>query len=316
MENVIKIGISQCLLGDHVRYDGGHKHDRFITGTLGAFLSFVPVCPEIECGLGVPRESMRLVGDPDSPRLLTTRTQQDHTDRMVKWAKKRVIELEKEDLCGFIFKSNSPSSGMERVKVYNDSGMPVKKGVGMFARIFMDHFPLIPTEEEGRLHDLVLRENFIERVFTLKRWRDLLSEKKGMGKIVAFHTHNKLLIRAHSEQHYRTLGKWVAEGKRIPIEELYTRYSETLMEALKLKSTRRKNANVLQHMMGYFKKRLSSDEKQEMLEIFDQYRLGYIPLIVPVTILKHYVRKYNEPYLAQQTYINPHPISLQLRNHA
>jgi len=316
MENVIKIGISQCLLGDHVRYDGGHKHDRFITGTLGAFLSFVPVCPEIECGLGVPRESMRLVGDPDSPRLLTTRTQQDHTDRMVKWAKKRVIELEKEDLCGFIFKSNSPSSGMERVKVYNDSGMPVKKGVGMFARIFMDHFPLIPTEEEGRLHDLVLRENFIERVFTLKRWRDLLSEKKGMGKIVAFHTHNKLLIRAHSEQHYRTLGKWVAEGKRIPIEELYTRYSETLMEALKLKSTRRKNANVLQHMMGYFKKRLSSDEKQELLEIFDQYRLGYIPLIVPVTILKHYVRKYNEPYLAQQTYINPHPISLQLRNHA
>ena len=316
MENVIKIGISQCLLGDHVRYDGGHKHDRFITGTLGAFLSFVPVCPEIECGLGVPRESMRLVGDPDSPRLLTTRTQQDHTDRMVKWAKKRVIELEKEDLCGFIFKSNSPSSGMERVKVYNDSGMPVKKGIGMFARIFMDHFPLIPTEEEGRLHDLVLRENFIERVFTLKRWRDLLSEKKGMGKIVAFHTQNKLLIRAHSEQHYRTLGKWVAEGKRIPIEELYTRYSETLMEALKLKSTRRKNANVLQHMMGYFKKRLSSDEKQEMLEIFDQYRLGYIPLIVPVTILKHYVRKYNEPYLAQQTYINPHPISLQLRNHA
>jgi uncharacterized protein YbgA (DUF1722 family) len=259
---------------------------------------------------------MRLVGDPDSPRLLTTRTQQDHTDRMAKWAKKRVKELEKEDLCGFIFKSNSPSSGMERVKVYNDSGMPVKKGVGMFARIFMDHFPLIPTEEEGRLHDLVLRENFIERVFTLKRWRDLLSEKKGMGKIVAFHTHNKLLIRAHSEQHYRTLGKWVAEGKRIPIEELYTRYSETLMEALKLKSTRRKNANVLQHMMGYFKKRLSSDEKQEMLEIFDQYRLGYIPLIVPVTILKHYVRKYNEPYLAQQTYINPHPISLQLRNHA
>jgi uncharacterized protein YbgA (DUF1722 family)/uncharacterized protein YbbK (DUF523 family) len=316
MENAIKIGISQCLLGDHVRYDGGHKHDRFITGTLGAFLTFVPVCPEMECGLGVPRESMRLVGDPDSPRLLTTRTQQDHTDRMVKWAKNRVKELEKEDLCGFIFKSNSPSSGMERVKVYNDSGMPVKKGVGMFARIFMDHFPLIPTEEEGRLHDLVLRENFIERVFTLKRWRDLLSEKKGMGKIVAFHTHNKLLIRAHSEQHYRKLGKWVAEGKRIPIEELYTRYSETLMEALKLKSTRQKNANVLQHMMGYFKKRLSSDEKQELLEIFDQYRLGDIPLIVPVTILKHYVRKYNEPYLAQQTYINPHPISLQLRNHA
>ena len=316
MENAIKIGISQCLLGDHVRYDGGHKHDRFITGTLDAFLTFVPVCPEMECGLGVPRESMRLVGDPDSPRLLTTRTQQDQTDRMVKWAKKRVKELEKENLCGFIFKSNSPSSGMERVKVYNDSGMPVKKGVGMFARIFMDHFPLIPTEEEGRLHDLVLRENFIERVFTLRRWRDLLSEKKGMGKIVAFHTQNKLLIRAHSEKHYRTLGKWVAEGKKIPTKELYARYGETLMEALKLKSTRRKNANVLQHMMGYFKKRLSSDEKQELLEIIDQYRLGYVPLIVPVTILKHYVRKYNEPYLAQQTYINPHPISLQLRNHA
>ena len=316
MEEKIRIGISACLLGESVRYDGGHKRDRFVTDTLGQFLEFVPVCPEMECGLGVPRESMRLVGDTESPRLVTNRTKIDHTERMITWARKRVQELEKEDLCGFIFKSRSPSSGMERVRVYNEKGIPEKKGVGMFARIFMEHFPLLPVEEDGRLHDIRLRENFIERIFALKHWRDLLDEKRSRGRLVAFHTQHKLLILSHSQKHSRILGKLVAAAKSISPKQLYSQYQALFMEALKLKTTVKKNINVLQHMMGYFKKQLSTDEKHELLETFNQYREGYIPLIVPLTLIKHYVGKYDQPYLKQQVYLNPHPIELKLRNHA
>jgi len=311
----IKLGISTCLLGETVRYDGGHKLDRFLMNTLGQYVEYVPVCPEVECGLGVPRESMHLEGDPDSPRLVTTRTKQDMTDRMVQWARKRVVELEKEDLCGFIFKSNSPSSGMERVRVYNEKGMPVKKGIGIFAGIFMDRFPLLPAEEEGRLHDPELRENFIERIFTLKQWREVLAKKKSRGNLVDFHTQNKLLILSHSPKHYQVMGKLVAQAKEVPIKELYTQYQILLTEALKLKTTPKKNANVLHHMMGYFREQLSSDEKQELLEVIENYRKGYIPLTVPITLINHYVRKYDQPYLKKQVYLNPHPLELQLRNH-
>jgi uncharacterized protein YbgA (DUF1722 family) len=234
---------------------------------------------------------------------------------MTKWAQRRITELEGEGLCGFIFKSNSPSSGMERVRVYNEKGMPVKKGRGVFARIFIEHFPLIPVEEEGRLHDPRLRENFIERIFALRRWRETRFQKGRMADVVAFHTRHKLLILSHSEKHHRTMGKLVAAGKEIALKELYTRYEALLMEALRLKTTPRKNSNVLMHMMGYFKKQLSSDEKQELLEIISQYREGYIPLVVPITLVNHYVRKYNQSYLSEQTYLHPHPIELQLRNH-
>jgi uncharacterized protein YbgA (DUF1722 family)/uncharacterized protein YbbK (DUF523 family) len=316
MKDKILLGISACLLGENVRYDGGHKRDRFIIDTLGQFVEFVPVCPEVECGLPVPRESMHLAGTPESPRLVTGRTKIDHTERMVNWAIKRVRELEKEDLCGFIFKSNSPSSGMERVKIYNEHGMAQKTGVGMFARAFMDHFPLIPVEEDGRLHDIKLRENFIERIFALKRWRELLDNNQSRGKLVAFHTMHKLLILSHSQKHSRILGKLVAEAKKIPAEELYSQYEMLLMEALRFKTTIKKNINVLQHMMGYFKRQLSAEEKRELLETIDQYRDEYVPLIVPVTLIKHYVRKYDQPYLKQQLYLNPHPIELKLRNHA
>ena len=316
MEDKIRLGISTCLLGENVRYDGGHKRDRFIIDTLGEFVEFVPVCPEVECGLPVPRESMHLAGEPESPRLVTTLTKIDHTERMVNWARKRVRELEKENLCGFIFKSNSPSSGMERVKVYNERGMALKTGIGMFARAFMDHFPLIPVEEDGRLHDIKLRENFIERIFALKRWRELLGHHQSRGKLVAFHTEHKLLILSHSQKHSRILGKLVAEAKKIPAEQLYSQYEVIFTEALRLKTTIKKNINVLQHMMGYFKKQLSADEKRELLETIDQYRGEYIPLIVPVTLIKHYVRKYDQHYLKQQLYLNPHPIELKLRNHA
>ena len=311
----IRLGVSACLLGETVRYDGGHKLDRFFTDTLGQYVQYVLVCPEVECGLGVPREAMHLEGNPDSPRLITSRTKQDMTDRMIQWALKRVIELEKEDLCGFIFKSDSPSSGMERVKVYNEKGMPIKKGIGMFAKIFMEHFPLFPVEDEGRLHDPGLRENFIERIFTLKRWREVLGKKKKRGNIVDFHSKHKLLILSHSPKHYQMMGKLVAQAKDLRLKELYQQYQTLLMGSLQLKTTTKKNANALQHTMGYFKEQLSSDEKQELLEVIDHYRKEYIPLIVPITLIHHYVRKYNQPYLRQQVYLNPHPLDLQLRNH-
>jgi len=316
MEEPIRLGVSQCLMGESVRYDGGHKLDRFIRDTLGAYVAFVPVCPEVECGLGVPREAMRLEGEVESPRLVTIQTRQDLTDRMLTWADRRVRELEKEDLCGFIFKSKSPSSGMERVKVYNEKGMPVMRGVGLFARVFKERFPLLPVEDEGRLHDPGLRENFIEAIFTLKRWRETLQTGRTMAHLVAFHTQNKLLLLSHSPVHYRRMGQLTAQSKALPLKERYREYETLLLEALKLKPTVKKNVNVLQHMMGYFKKVLTPDEKQELLEVISAYHQGLTPLIVPITLFNHYVRKYQEPYLKQQTYLNPHPTALKLRNHA
>jgi uncharacterized protein YbgA (DUF1722 family)/uncharacterized protein YbbK (DUF523 family) len=315
MTEKIRLGISACLLGQKVRYDGGHKLDRFITDTLGKYVDFVPVCPEVECGLGIPREAMRLVGNPAQPRLVTVRSGIDYTDRMLDWAQKRVRELEKEGLCGFIFKSDSPSSGMERVKVYGLSGSPAKTGVGLFARTFMEHFPLLPVEEEGRLHDPVLRENFIDAIFTLKRYREMLATEEGRKALVDFHTRHKLLIRAHSLDHLREMGKLVAQAAALPVAELYDRYQKLLLEALKRKTTCKKNTDVLYHLMGYFKTDLSADEKQELRELIDLYHRGLIPLIVPVTLISHYVRKYDQPYLKGQWYLHPHPMELQLRNH-
>ena len=315
MDTQFRIGISSCLLGNKVRWNAGHKLNRYLADTLGQFVEYVPVCPEVEAGFGVPRESFRLVGDPEKPRLITFKSKTDHTDQMNNWAEKRVKELEKEDLCGFIFKSDSPSSGMIRVKVYGNKGMPRKVGVGLFARAFMEHFPLVPVEEDGRLNNPLIRENFILQIFTMKRWRESIAAKRSMGKLVDFHTRNKLLLLSHSQKHYRMMGKLVAEGKKLPIGKLYEQYQQLLMEALRLKTTIKKNSNVLQHLMGYFKKQLTADEKQELLEVFGHYRNSLVPLIVPITLINHYVRKYDQPYLKQQTYLNPHPMELKLRNH-
>jgi uncharacterized protein YbgA (DUF1722 family)/uncharacterized protein YbbK (DUF523 family) len=316
MDDRIKIGVSSCLLGKEVRYNGGHSHDRYITDILGQYLDFVDVCPEVEAGFGIPRETLRLVGDPEMPRLVTSRTGKDLTDIMNNWAQKRVDELEKEQLCGFIFKSKSPSSGMERVKVYTEKGVPgSKKGIGLFARAFMARFPLIPVEEEGRLHDAALRENFIERIFALKRWRQIAKQKKSRGVVVAFHTAHKLQIMSHSQKHYTAMGRMVAQAKEMELETLYQQYEALLMQALALKATVKKNVNVLQHLAGYFKKMLTGDEKQELQEVIEQYHRSYTPLIVPLTLINHYVRKYDQEYLRKQYYLNPHPIELKLRNH-
>jgi uncharacterized protein YbgA (DUF1722 family)/uncharacterized protein YbbK (DUF523 family) len=314
-EALIRLGISSCLLGNEVRYDGGHKKDHFLTDTLGRFVEYVPVCPEVECGLGIPREAMRLVGNPASPRLVTIRSGKDHTALMTEWALGKVAELERENLVGFIFKSRSPSSGMERVKVYNEKGMPSLHGVGIFASIFMDHFSLLPAEEEGRLHDPALRENFIERIFTLKRWRETVAREESRRSLVAFHTRHKLLLLAHSPKHYREMGSLVGHAGEAPLPDILSQYVRLLVEALRFKATPAKHTNVLEHMMGYFKKRLSGDEKQELLEIITLFRKGHVPLIVPVTLVNHYVRKYDQAYLKEQYYLNPHPIELRLRNH-
>lgn len=311
----IRLGVSTCLLGENVRYDGGHKLDRWVTGVLGQYVEFVPVCPEVECGLPVPREAMRLVGDPAEPRLVTQKTGIDHTEKMQAWGRGKLLELEQEDLCGYIFKSKSPSSGMQRVKVYKDKGMPDQTGVGIWARMFMERFPLLPVEEEGRLNDARLRESFIERIFLFKRLRDVTREGKNTGNLVKFHTENKLLLMAHDPVAMRAMGKLTADGKGKSSDEMYCEYVELLSKALSKTATVKKNVNVLMHIMGHFKKQLSSDEKQELLEIIDHYHKEYLPLIVPVTLLNHYVRKYDNAYLAGQYYLHPHPIELKLRNH-
>jgi uncharacterized protein YbgA (DUF1722 family)/uncharacterized protein YbbK (DUF523 family) len=316
MGEKIRIGISSCLLGEMVRYDGGHQLDRYLRDTLGSYFEYVPVCPEVEMGLPTPRETLRLVAGDDGPRLVFSRSGEDITERMRNWAEKRVTELAQEQLCGFIFKAKSPSSGMERVKLYDRNGVPAKQGVGLFARTFMEHFPLLPVEEDGRMHDPHLRENFIECVFVFKRWRDLLAGGMNAAGLVAFHTRHKLLLLSHSPELYREMGKLVAQAGKLPPDDLTEHYQQLLMKAMRLHASVRKQVNVLQHLLGYFKRQLTADEKQEVLELIEHYRHGTVPLVVPITLLNHFVRKYREPYLAGQFYLQPHPVELQLRNHS
>lgn len=311
----IKVGISACLMGRKVRYDGGHKLDRYLTGTLGRYVEWVPVCPEVEYGLPVPREAMHLVSEADDYRLVTIQTAIDHTAGMRTWAESRLSDLAQADLAGFVFKSKSPSSGLRAVKVYNTDGVPRQTGIGVFAKAFVERFPVTPVEDDGRLHDPGLRENFIERLFVFQRWKTMIKNDASLGGLVRFHTEHKLLILSHSPQHYTQLGRLVAKGQESPLSQLHDHYLPLLMTGLKRIATVKKHANVLQHIAGYFKRHLSSDEKQELIDVIDQYRLGLIPLIVPVVLEKHFVRKYDDPYLKRQHYLNPHPLELMLRNH-
>ncbi len=315
MDEKIKVGISSCLLGEKVRYDAGHKLDRFITDTLGRYFEWVPVCPEFEYGLPVPREALRLIGTPEAPRLGTNKAGIYQTEGMLRWAKKKLAELEQENLCGFIFKSKSPSSGIGGVKVYTPSGMPSRKGVGIFGRAFINHFPHLPVEDDGHIHNPGLRENFIESVFVFKRWQEF-KKRGGFGAdLIGFHTDHKLQILAHSPRHYTILGRLVAKAKKSRQGEILSEYIMTLMSGIHLIATVKKNTNVLLHIIGYFKKHASSDEKEELLEVIDNYRKGIIPLIVPITLIKHYVRKFDVSYLKRQYYLNPHPLEVMLRNH-
>jgi len=315
MFNKVKIGISACLLGERVRYDGSHKLDHYLRDTLGRFVEWVPVCPEVESGLPVPREAMRLVGDLAAPRLVTRRIGTDHTDTLLRWTKKKLAELEHRDLCGFVFKSRSPSSGMQGVKVYSTSGAAARKGPGIFAKAFMDCFPLIPVEDEGSLQDPESRENFIERVFIYRQWRDLIQQGGTVDDLMTFHTEHKLLMMSHSVKHLRELGMIVSNTKKIPRSVLFEQYLQVLMNGLRFMATVKKHTNVLQHVAGYFKKKLSPGEKMELQESIALYHKGLVPLLVPITLLKHYVKKYDEPYLMRQHYLNPHPLELMLRNH-
>jgi uncharacterized protein YbgA (DUF1722 family)/uncharacterized protein YbbK (DUF523 family) len=314
-EPIIRLGISACLLGEPVRYDGGHKLDRFLADTLGKYVEWVPVCPEVEIGLGVPRESMRLVGDPDAPRLIAPKSGADYTERMKAWARERLEQLATMGLCGFVFKKDSPSSGLFRVKVYDEHGGASRTGSGIFPREVMKRFPLLPLEEEGRLNDLSLRGNFFERVFAFHRWIKLLEEEPTPGGLVRFHTAHKLTLMAHSPRHYQELGRLVAQAGALPWEELCATYGVRFMGGMALLATRRKHANVLHHLLGYLKKSLSSEDKQEMLGLIEDYRQELVPLIVPMTLLQHHLRRHPVPdWVHQQVYLNPYPKELMLRN--
>jgi len=311
----LRLGISRCLLGDEVRFDGGHKQDHFLTDVLGRYVEWVPVCPEVEAGLGTPREAMRLVGNPHRPRLMTITSKRDHTQAMESMLDERLDSFLTLDLSGFVFKRGSPSCGIERVRVYTAQGMPSHSGVGIFAKAFRDEFPLVPIEEEGRLCDPTLRENFIERVFSYRRFQDLVKNGVTRQALIRFHTIHKYLLLSHSPQYYKALGQLVAQAERYQPKDLTVKYGELLMKTLAMKATVRKHVNVLQHLLGYFKNRLSAREKIELLGVIDDYHRGFTPLIVPLTLIKHYVHVFDVGYVREQVYLNPHPKELMLRNH-
>lgn len=311
----IRIGISSCLLGAAVRFDGGHKRDSFLTGTLGRFVEWVPVCPEVESGFGTPRPAMRLVRAKGNVRLLTVKTGVDLTAPMVQYAERRVAELSSEQLSGYVLKKDSPSCGLERVKIYDPNGVPARTGQGLFASRLAERFPDMPMEEEGRLSDPRLRDNFVERVFAYWRLRGLFDGRWNVGALVRFHTAHKLVLMAHSPAAYQRLGRLVADARSVARKDLERTYTAAFMAALKVVATPRRHANVLQHMVGYFKDRLDPASKVELLAAVEDYRRELVPLIVPITLLRHYVRIHDVEYLAGQVYLDPHPRELMLRNH-
>lgn len=315
-ETRIPVGISSCLLGEEVRFDGGHKRDPYIIHTLGRFFHFVPFCPEMAMGLGTPRQSLRLIKLDGQVRV---RGNKDHdldvTDAL--HAMGRAQAERHPELCGYIFKSKSPSCGMERVPLYaswTNDRPPEKKGVGQFAEIFMATRPEIPCEEEGRLGDPVLRDNFMTRVFTLHRWRQMVREGLTTAALLNFHTRHKLLILAHHPQTYAALGRLLANLRQVDLKLLAADYLLTLMRGLKHIATRGKHANVLHHLLGYLREELDGGDRKELAQIIEDYRQGRVPLIVPITLLRHHFRRHPHPYVEGQIYLAPHPPELMLRN--
>jgi len=313
----IRIGVSACLLGENVRFDGGHKKDAYLTSTLAPFVEWVAVCPEVEIGMGTPREPIRLVRDPEGAelRLVSVKGNVDHTKRMKNYARARIQQLMHDRLNGYILKKDSPSCGMERVKVHAENGTSTKTGVGIFAVALMEAMPHLPVEEEGRLHDARLRANFIVRVFAHHRWQHVAQPPYPRRELVAFHARHKLLLMAHSETHMREAGKLVAAADKLKPKELWAKYADLFFAALRHQATTRKHTNVLMHMAGYFKNKLQPGDKRELRNLIADYHRGLVPLIVPITLIRHYLEKFEEPYLAAQVYLLPHPKELMLLNH-
>jgi uncharacterized protein YbgA (DUF1722 family)/uncharacterized protein YbbK (DUF523 family) len=311
----LRVGVSSCLLGEQVRFDGQHKRDDFLADRLARFVEFVPVCPEVELGLGVPRETIRLEGRGGATRLVAPRSGRDLTAAMREYAERRVAALAREDLDGYVLKKDSPSCGMERVKRWNEKGMAPKDGVGAFAAVLLERLPLLPVEEEGRLRDDRLRENFVERLFAHRRSKDLFAGRWTLGQLVAFHAREKLLLLAHEPAAYARLGRLVATAKGRPRADVAREYGEGFLAALARLPTRGRHANVLQHVAGYFKEALPPAERQEIAATVEDFRRGLLPLVVPITLLRHHVRRLQLEYLAAQSYLEPHPKELMLRNH-
>jgi len=312
--NPIRIGISRCLLGDHVRYDGGHKRDRFLTEVFGRYVEWIPICPEVEAGLGTPREAMRLVGHAKAPRLMTITTARDMTKPVTMFAERKLELLETAEFSGYVFKKDSPSCGIERVRILNSQGMPRRNGVGLFARAFKERFPLVPIEDEGRLRDPVLRDNFIERVFCYHRWRTLTRGPLTRDDVVVFHAAHKFLLLAHDRQYTEQLGHLVAHADRLRLKNLVERYGVLFMKALAVAATRRKHANVLRHAIEHMKDRLAPLERTQLDGVMEDYNRGLVPLIVPITLVKQYVARYRIDYFRDQVYLNLHPKEMKLRN--
>jgi uncharacterized protein YbgA (DUF1722 family)/uncharacterized protein YbbK (DUF523 family) len=311
----LRLGVSACLLGENVRYDGGHARDRFVADTLGQWFEYVPVCPEMEIGMGTPRPPVRLVDDGGRTRLVAPSSGEDFTERMVVYAEAKISELARVDLDGYILKGSSPSCGMERIPVYHSGRTWRRHAPGLFAGKLLELWPTLPIEEAGRLNDAGLRENFIERVFCRNRWRVLV--KRGLNRqgLVQFHTAHKLLLRAHNEAAYQRLGKLVASCGAVSDHELFAAYESGFQNALRTQATRKKHANVLYHAFGYLKKALGPVEKRQLLAAIEDYRGGLLPLIVPLTLLRYEIRRHAVDYLAGQLYFDPHPKELMLRNH-
>ncbi|KRW59588.1 YbgA family protein [Pseudomonas sp. TTU2014-080ASC] len=310
----IKIGISACLLGQPVRYNGGHKASELCRDVLSRYFDFVPICPEKAIGLSTPRQPIRLVSHPEGPRAVgTVDLSLDVSESLTNLGKQTAEELD--DICGYILMQKSPSCGMERVKVYRDNGQPADPvGRGLFAAALMQARPDLPVEEDGRLNDPVLRENFITRVFVYAEWQKLV--KAGMSRhgLIRFHERYKYLLMATARKQYKQLGQLVAQCGVVALSTVAAQYFSQLMAALKQPANRGTHTNVLQHLSGYLKHVLSSEDKQELQELIQQYRKGVVPLVSPLTLLKHHFRRHPDAYIARQAYLQPHPETLGLRN--
>lgn len=309
----ITLGISSCLLGNEVRHDGGHKRNVYVTSTLSEYFSFRPYCPEMSIGLGVPRPTIRLTRSGECVRLTgSDNPDLDVTYDMNQWSDGAIRGMH--DLSGFILKNKSPSCGMERVRVYEGNSMPARDGAGLFASALLKTMPWLPVEEEGRLNDSMLRENFIERVFVYYRWQQMTNHAFSVSDLMEFHQRHKFILLAHDETEYRKLGPLIASANKSNIKQIADEYRLRLMTRLKERSSRKRHTNVLMHVMGFLKNKISSDDKQELIEIMDNYRHGKVPLIVPITLMKHHLRRYPDEYISRQYYMTPYPEELMLRN--